>query len=181
MILLLLLQAASAHMQEQVIEVSKAGMFPMWVILAMAGGCGALLLLTCLVVCLCVRCRRKKKSMDLERHPEKLPPAAENNFYMISPFTPPPEYQTTAVKQEVEGEFEQKGVKEGKDQAADEDRLRAEGNEYATCKTVDKQKAANDDNWCEVSSNQAWVGKRLCSKHFVHGLHCVNPLIKVLT
>ncbi|PVD28568.1 hypothetical protein C0Q70_11158 [Pomacea canaliculata] len=139
-------KAASAHMQEPVIEVSKAGMFPMWVILAMAGGCGALLLLTCLVVCLCVRCRRKKKSIDLERHPEKLPPAAENNFYMISPFTPPPEYQTTAVKQEVEGEFEQKGVKEGKDHAANEDRLRAEGNEYATCKTVDKQKAANDDN-----------------------------------
>lgn len=82
--------------------------FPMWMILAVAGGCAVLLLLTCIIiVCCCVRLRRKKKSVKLQRQPEKLPiPPVENNLYAVSPFVPPPLYATTPVKQTLGEETE---------------------------------------------------------------------------
>nr|KAG5690440.1 hypothetical protein BaRGS_010067 [Batillaria attramentaria] len=98
---------ANAQVREKEVKVVEAA-FPMWMILAMVGGCAALLLIGCLATCLCLRCRRKKKTVELDREPEKLPvPSTQNNFYAASPFVPPPQYPTTAVKQTLGGEEEE--------------------------------------------------------------------------
>jgi len=91
-------------------EVANAGTFPLWMILTMVGACAALLLCVLQTVCLIMRCR-KKKSVDLEREPQKLPvphgPPATPNIYAASPCVPPPAYVTTAVKQTLGGEQEE--------------------------------------------------------------------------
>lgn len=106
--------SANAHVQEEKpVEGVTAAAFPMWMILAMVGGCAALLFITCLTVCLCLRCRRKKKSVDINREPSEKKPshAVENNFYATSPYLPPPEYPTTIVQQTLGGD-EEEGKKE---------------------------------------------------------------------
>lgn len=95
----------NAHIQEDELALAEAA-FPMWLILAMVGACAALLLACCVTVCLVLRCRRKKKTVELEREPEKLPVPAEPNVYAATPCVPPPAYRTTAVKQTVGGEEE---------------------------------------------------------------------------
>lgn len=93
----------NAHIQEEELELAEAA-FPMWLILAMVGACAVLLLICCVTVCLVLRCRRKRKTVELEREPEKLPVPAEGNVYAVTPCVPPPAYHTTAVKQTEGGE-----------------------------------------------------------------------------